>query len=260
MSEKLQSLGFIINEEKSVRIPTQRITFFGYILDSVLFRVFLTPQKIEKIKRHASTLLQKHTVKIRDLASFIGLVINAFHAVLEAPMYYRSLERLKVKGLHQSTCSTYDSFIQLSQEAESDLSWWLKNVQSQNGKRIRPISISCYIQCDASLLGWGSYHTGSGLHTGGRWNSLESSLHINHLELLAIFFALKSWFHDKTDMHIAIQSDNSTAISYVNNMGGMCSCGMDFLAKEIWLWCLERNIYISASHLSGILNIHADFF
>ena len=30
MSKKLESLGFLINDEKSVKIPTQRITYFGY--------------------------------------------------------------------------------------------------------------------------------------------------------------------------------------------------------------------------------------
>ena len=30
------------------------------------------------------------------------------------------------------------------------------------------------------------------------------------------------------------------------------------MTKEIWLWCLERNIYISAFHIPGVLNTRAD--
>ncbi len=50
MIETLQSLGFTINFEKSVLIPSQRITFFGFVLDSVQFKVFLTEEKVENIK------------------------------------------------------------------------------------------------------------------------------------------------------------------------------------------------------------------
>ena len=41
-------------------------------------------------------------MKIRLLASFIGSLINAFYAVLEAPLHYRSLEQAKVEALKQS--------------------------------------------------------------------------------------------------------------------------------------------------------------
>lgn len=34
---------------------------------------------------------------------------------------------------------------------------------------------------------------------------------------------------------------------------------MDKLAKEIWEWCLTRNLYISAYHIPGHENIAADF-
>ena len=39
---------------------------------------------------------------VREVASFIGLIINAFNAVLEAPMYYRSLERDKIVGFGEN--------------------------------------------------------------------------------------------------------------------------------------------------------------
>lgn len=45
----IQSVGFNINMEKSVFIPSQRITFLGYIIDSVLFRVFLPEDKYRKL-------------------------------------------------------------------------------------------------------------------------------------------------------------------------------------------------------------------
>ena len=106
MADTLESLGFTVNKEKSIFLPTQRFLFFVFILDSVLFKVFLPDDKVEKIIQLAKNLVLKTSVVIRDLASFIGLIIHAFHAVLEAPLHYRALERDKVRGLGQ--CKDFD--------------------------------------------------------------------------------------------------------------------------------------------------------
>ena len=50
-----------------------------------------------------------------------------------------------------------------------------------------------------------------------------------------------------------------SAVSYINNMGGMNSREMDKLAGTIWQWCIDRDIFISASHFSGSENFTADF-
>lgn len=69
---------------------------------------------------------------------------------------------------------------------------------------------------------------------------------------------MKSWVSNKKGIHVAVQSDNTTAISYVYNMGGMHSKSMDSLSKSIWEWCLERQIFLTAFHLPGSENIQAD--
>ena len=48
------------------------------------------------------------------------------------------------------------------------------------------------IETDTSKLGWGACFNGN--KTGGLWSLLESENHINYLETLATFFALKC-FH-----------------------------------------------------------------
>ena len=93
IADTLSSLGYDINREKSVFEPSQRIVYFGFILDSVLFKVFLPTEKVEKIICLAKFLLSGGKLIVRDLASFIGLIINAFYAILEAPLHYRELER-----------------------------------------------------------------------------------------------------------------------------------------------------------------------
>jgi len=43
------SLGFIVHPEKSSFVPQHRITFMGFIIDSITMTVYPTSEKIEKI-------------------------------------------------------------------------------------------------------------------------------------------------------------------------------------------------------------------
>ena len=55
---------------------------------------------------------------------------------------------------------------------------------------------------------------------GNRWEEAKLP-HINFLELGAIWLALNSYFRNSCNAkHVKIFLDNSTAISYVNNIGG----------------------------------------
>lgn len=51
--------------------------------------------------------------------------------------------------------------------------------------------------------------------------------------------------------------DNTVALKYITKMGGRKPV-LNELAKQIWHWCEDRNIWISAFHIPGRLNIRAD--
>ena len=52
--QTLESLGFIINKEKSVLIPSQKMVFLGYVIDSVEMTVALP--KLNKFKEQTLSL------------------------------------------------------------------------------------------------------------------------------------------------------------------------------------------------------------
>ena len=72
---------------------------------------------------------------------------------------------------------------------------------------------------DASKTGWGA-QIEQGINTCGIWSKSESTRHINYLELSAVDLALSSLFNNRSDIHIRVMSDNTTAVSYINAMGG----------------------------------------
>jgi len=80
----------------------------------------------------------------------------------------------------------------------------------------------------------------------------ETTQHINYLELLAIFLALKTFAKDLNQCTILCRSDYVTAMTYLNQKGGVHSEVLCNLALEIWEWCLSRGITVVAEHLPGL--------
>ena len=120
---------------------------------------------------------------------------------------------------------------------------------------LQDIPIDCTIQADASEQGWGAMDGNTPI--GGRWSSLERN-HINVLELKAILLALKSYFrHNCNVKHGYILTDNSIALTYINNMGGMHSVLCNGIAKRIWEFAQNRGFWISSSGIPGVENTMA---
>lgn len=69
------------------------------------------------------------------------------------------------------------------------------------------------LMTDSSLKGWGGVIEGISCVAHGRWSHQESQLHINLLELKAIFPALQALCSHMQDRHIKILCDNTTAVS-----------------------------------------------
>ena len=248
------SLGFVVHPEKSVLIPTQEMEFLGFLLNSINMTIRLPPVKAERVRLACQSLLDKSKMTIREVAQVIGLMVSSFPAVQFGELYYRALERNKILALQESR-GNYDAPMYLSNESRSEIAWWVNNVDS-SFKPIFQGDPDLTLTTDACTSGWGAVY---GAHkTGGLWNVEEQAFHINYLELKAVLLGLKSLLGHVHGKHIRIQSDNTTTVAYVNNMGGIKSAECDSLSKEIWLWCIERDIWISACHIPGSTNVDAD--
>jgi len=75
------------------------------------------------------------------------------------------------------------------------------------------------------------------------------------LELLAAWFGVRVFTKDRKNIHIHLRMDNRTAVFYVNRMGFPV---LNSLAIQLWQWCLERNLSITAEYLPGVDNCVAD--
>ena len=69
---------------------------------------------------------------------------------------------------------------------------------------------------------------------------------------------LQSLGRDLSHAYSKIISDNTTAVAYINNIGGSHSPLCNDMARAVWEWCIDRDIWLTASHILGKLNVIAD--
>ena len=212
----IESLGFILNTEKSVLVPTRRIGFLGFILDTENFSLFRTEERIASFKILVNNLLKKSSVLMREVAQVLGKLSWTGAGVPWTPSHYRHLQRdyLRSGGASDDNLSKFISF---SDSAREDLTWWRDNLAAGNGKKFWFSEPDVEIFSDASLSGWGA--SCNQVTSRGPWSQLESAKHINELDLLAALYALQAYTVNLTSISIRLYMDNSTAVAYVNHCG-----------------------------------------
>ena len=251
----LQWLGFTINWDKSFLVPTQSLTFLGLSIDSQTMSLSLPEKKILNIQNKCQRLIRNPTASARTVASLIGTLEAARPAIWQAPLHYRQLQIQVIKSL-QASQDNYETLMSLNSKAHTELQWWLHNIATVNGSTINPPAPELYITSDASKAGWGACC--QNLTANGRWSPLEAKDHINVLELKAAFLVTKAFLKDQSNITVCLRMDNTTAVAHINNKGGTRSPQLVNLTLELWQWCLQKSILITAQHLPGKLNNVAD--
>ena len=258
IQELFQALGLIINESKSQLIPTQEIVFLGFQLSSAKMTISLPQEKMRKIKQEAVHLLQKPLVSIQELATFVGKTTAARQAISVAPLFHRQLQALKNSAISQAQSTVeiqqaYHQEVALTEETRTELQWWAQEASAHNQTPVVTQVPDMVIETDASLAGWGAQCQEH--RTGGQWSVEDKGMHINALELLAVSLALKAFVKDKSHVNMLIRTDSMSTKAY---MGGTHSHQLNLLAVQLWKWCLDRHISLTAEHLPGKENQIAD--
>lgn len=251
----LCQLGFIINYQKSCLEPTQKCKFLGFYFDTVNLTISLPEEKRKKIAQLVQKFSLLPTCTIRDFSQLIGVLVSACPAVKYGFLYTKTLERQKFIMLKNNN-NNYNAKIKMPTCILNDLNWWKHNIFKQQND-LNTTKFQLEIFSDASKTGWGAFCNNT--RACGAWKESEKLYHINYLELLAVYFALKSIAREMYNCAILLRIDNTTALSYINRMGGIQFPHLNNLSRQIWQWCEKRNIFLFASYINTKENIEADF-
>ena len=250
------SLGFAISPSKSVIEPSQTIDFLGFTLDSNTMLVTLMADKMTQIKQSIAETLELETMTIRDFARLVGRLAATLPGNRYGMLYLKHFEWAKSQALAQ-TKGKFDRQMTVTDDIKNDLRWWLNNIESAS----KPMSLpnpSLVIYTDASFGGWGCFCPETNKTARGRWHVSEQHHDINALELKAVQFALRALCSNLSDCHILIYSDNQTTVVGINKQGSTQSPNCNAIARDIWVWAMHNNLWLSATHCPGVLNVEAD--
>ena len=183
--------------------------------------------------------------------SLIGLLTATEKQVWSDRLYMRPIQwHLK---RHWHVPEILEKVIPLPDSLHPHLDWWLNEGNVLRGQPLHPLQHALQMFTYASNEGWGT-HLGDST-TRGVWSDIESRLHINFLELKAVFLAVKSFEHLWRDQIVLIATDNTTVVSYINKEGSIRSGSLCALLWRLLSWCHLRGIVLRARHIPGRLNV-----
>ena len=249
-----QSLGWIINQEKSELKPTQ--VFFVHGL-----RI---PPRFSPCKTHSREMAQTSGFdpKTQVKTCFDCKMFNVSNWVASlngenGPGGTPSQEALSVLSQGALEISSV-----AGQPPSLDRSHCspprLVAKSLQRDERCRPSSQDHSIQLfiDASNEGWGAHL--DQISTKGLWSDREKRLQIYVLELKAVSLALRDFEDQCQNQTVLVTTDNSTVVAYINKQGGTHSAEMCALLWKIMTWGHHYLITLKARHVLGCLNVMAN--
>ena len=249
-----QKLGWLVNLDKSELEPKQIFDFVGYQFDLKTGRVRPTPDRWQSLQDKILEILLLPACSVRQFMSLIGLLTATEKQVHLGRLHVRPIQwHLK---RHWRIPESLEKVIPIPSSLHPHLQWWLQEDNILTGQPLHPIKHDLQIFTDASKEGWDAHlneHTARGI-----WSLPESKLHINYLELKAVFLALKEFQSLCAYKIELVATDNTTVVSYINKEGGMRSGTLCALLWRILTWCTRHQVALRVRHIPGRLNMVAD--
>ena len=135
----LQKLGFGINLGKSSLAPPHIKEWLGFVIDSRSMTISLPQKKIDNLIEKAQGLKGRMRVTLREISQFLGLCNSSKPAVLQAPLHYRSIQRLLIRNLRRflNPCQPdYLTVVTLDTPSIQDLDWWIQEIKFNCTRKI----------------------------------------------------------------------------------------------------------------------------
>ena len=211
-----RTLGIVINEKKSDLVPSQSAKYLGMTIDTGAGKVFPSLARVEKFLTVAERFYSMQSPPAQLWQVILGHLASLERLVPHGRLRMRSLQwHLK---MHWSPESDPPSLpVALPEEARRDLSWWMVRDHLLVGVRFGTPAPDLHLYSDASSSGWGAHLLDQ--NVSGVWSAQEKLLHINLLEMKALFLGLQAFQEDVAGHHVTAMCDNSMVVAYVNKRG-----------------------------------------
>ena len=250
-----RTLGIVINEKKSDLVPSQSAKYLGMTIDTGAGKVFPSLASVEKFLTVAERFCSMQSPPAQLWQVILG--------------HLASLERVG------SSRSTSDALLAVASEVPvvPRVRPSLASGGFAGGSETGPVLVdgegspvsggSIRDTCSGSTPVFGRVFVGLGCSPPrskrvGVWSAQEKLLHINLLEMKALFLALQAFQEDVAGHHVTVMCDNSTVVAYVNKQGGTVSRPLCLLTSRLLRWTESFDVHLEARYLPGESNVLAD--
>ncbi len=254
----LSRLGLQVNREKSKLSPTQRISFLGMELDSVNLTARLSEERAQSMLRCLESLQRKRAVPLKHFQRLLGHMASSAAITPLGLLHMRPLQRWLHDRVPRWAWRHGTYRVSLTPSCRRTFSPWSDLAFLRAGVPLEQVSRHVVVSTDASATGWGAMCNGHA--AAGLWTGPQLQWHINCLELLAVWLALRRFRTLLHEKHILVRSDNTAIVAYINHQGGLRSRRMSQLSRHLLLWSQKHLRSLRAVHVPGELNRAADEF
>lgn len=266
----LESIGWLINYEKSSLVPSTSIEYLGFLVDTFEMKLFVPGGKRKQFRNSCVRMLRSQdsgkSSKLRTLASVVGKLQSLAPAVPFCRLHLQDLVQVvrhRLKG-ERNEFRLWESMVKLSSRALDELRWWIEWLREWNGNSVLYPQTQLDIYSDASNTGYGGavskkFYPRAPTVVQGFWTVAERAKSINEREMIAAERVLKAFlkWHRLQDLSIRLFTDSVVACTYLNNMGGKFA-HLRAVARRILEICELRKVRLVVEHLQGIHNVVAD--
>jgi len=255
--KELLSLGLLLNAAKSDLIPSQDFIFVGMNFLTHINRVRVSPQRVSDLLLKVKWVLSQSHITAQDFLSLNGTLSSVADFVQLGRLFLRPLQH------YLSACWKWSPDNLLTQipilpSLVPHLQWWLDEETLLAGVPLLPPQPSLHLITDASMEGWGAHLEPRSLTLSGLWSPQESHLHINNLEMRAVFLAVSQFQSHLQDSCVMVSTDNTSVVAYIQKQGGTHSHSLYLETRNLLVLCKSLNVSLSSKHIPGRLNALAD--
>ena len=234
--------------------PSTSLTFLGIILDTEHMEIRLPRDKLARIQQLLTSWLPRRKARKRQILSLVGTLQHATKVVRPGRAFVSRMysTAAKLRQMHFTT--------RLNKSFRSDLLWWHTFIQSWNGFSIlRHPAVShpdVYAQTDASGV-WGCAAVLGPQWLQWQWPREWQDIGIMAKELVPIIFTCIVWGSGLSKHHINFQCDNANLVIAINKGSSKDKFVMHLL-RSLSFFVAHFDIYLTATHLPGVINVTAD--
>ena len=260
--QTLVHAGYVLNIKKSDLTPSQDMEYLGCRFVTSQGRAFLPETRRDALIRmiHAFSKAGVY-IKARHWLQLLGVMAATIPTVTMARLHMRPVQWY-FKGKWSATRHNLFHPVMTTATLHPCLRWWSDPANLSQGKLFQKPPHTLVVTTDASMEGWGGHvkeASGKTLLLSGLWTRTERRLHINTLELRAIYLTLRLLENTVANKSVMVECDNKTAIAYLNKQGGTRSFVLNREARLLHDWAGDNAVSLWAIHRPGVDNVLADY-